>query len=207
MMYTLKFCTMLAVGGVPKTTLSDWRIIVGITLLFICFVLYARTRKRIQQNQKKFQWQASEPETVRSEGNVIYSQIQNLMAELAELSRQINGQIDTRLAKLELLIREADRKLAQLEEGSGRPVQPTAPFVNPRQSAQPKPPGSADREPRALGETFNQSTNPADLEVMQLFEKGLAPVAIAQRLNRPLGEIELILTLKGKKPKNGGKSL
>ena len=38
----------------------------------------------------------------------------NLLVELSEMARQITGQLDTRAAKLQLLIAEADQKLAQL---------------------------------------------------------------------------------------------
>src|SRR5689334_11211710 len=47
-------------------------------------------------------------------------QMQNLLVELSEMSRQISGQLDTRATKLELLIKEADDKLQQLRVASAR---------------------------------------------------------------------------------------
>ena len=38
------------------------------------------------------------------------------MARLADLSRQVNGQLDTRMAKLEKLLADADRKIENLGE-------------------------------------------------------------------------------------------
>src|SRR5437867_7083512 len=41
-------------------------------------------------------------------------QMENLLVELSEMARQITGQLDTRAAKLELLISQADERLEQL---------------------------------------------------------------------------------------------
>src|SRR5437660_11229963 len=45
----------------------------------------------------------------------VEQQMSNLLVELSEMARQITAQLDTRAAKLELLIKEADQKLAALE--------------------------------------------------------------------------------------------
>src|SRR4051794_18179720 len=42
-------------------------------------------------------------------------QMQSLLVELSEMARQITAQLDTRSQKLDLLIAEADRKLAELK--------------------------------------------------------------------------------------------
>src|SRR4051812_31106402 len=46
-------------------------------------------------------------------------QMQNLLVELSEMARQISAQLDTRTAKLELLIKEADEKLEALRTANG----------------------------------------------------------------------------------------
>ena len=52
----------------------------------------------------------------------------NLVVEMSEMARQITAQLDTRAAKLELLIKEADEKIARLgasgesTSGNGAPV-------------------------------------------------------------------------------------
>ena len=43
-------------------------------------------------------------------------QMQNLLVELSEMSRQVTSTLDTRATKLDLLIREADEKIAVLTE-------------------------------------------------------------------------------------------
>src|ERR1700722_14821931 len=42
-------------------------------------------------------------------------QMQNVLVELSEMSRQISAQLDTRAAKLEALIHEADQKIAAMK--------------------------------------------------------------------------------------------
>ncbi len=41
-------------------------------------------------------------------------EMSNLLVELSEMARQVSAQLDTRAAKLELLIKEADEKIAAL---------------------------------------------------------------------------------------------
>jgi hypothetical protein len=64
-------------------------------------------------------------------------QMQQLLVELSEMARQISAQLDTRATKLELLIKEADEKLAALE--SARKSEPLALFVPPQAPALPPP--------------------------------------------------------------------
>ena len=42
-------------------------------------------------------------------------QMQNVLVELSEMARQITAQLDTRAAKLEALIREADQRIAAMK--------------------------------------------------------------------------------------------
>ena len=61
-----------------------------------------------------------------SQHKAVERDMQNLLVELSEMSRQITAQIDTRAAKLDLLIREADEKIAELRSlAEGLPSTPT----------------------------------------------------------------------------------
>ena len=58
----------------------------------------------------------------------VEQQMTNLLVELSDMARQITAQLDTRAAKLELLIREADEKLAApllKQSGNGARTQKT----------------------------------------------------------------------------------
>jgi hypothetical protein len=119
----------------------------------------------------------------------VEQQMQNVLVEMSEMTRQIAAQLDTRAAKLEALIREADEKIAALNaspiarsgsnpaSGGRNPVVPMS---------DPPPPYSADQP----------ILDPGHALVYALADKGRSMMEIAQELNRPSGEIELILALR-----------
>jgi len=100
-------------------------------------------------------------------------QMQNVLVDMAEMARQITAQLDTRAAKLELLIKEADQKLAAL-----------------RSAAQPSP------SPQGALEMESAPPDPQHAQVYALADQGHSASQIAQQLKRPSGEIELILALR-----------
>ena len=99
--------------------------------------------------------------------------LEQLVVELQELSRQISAQIDTRFAKLEAAMRDADHRIAVLSRltGQGNP-----------------PPGHLPSE--AAGEDDRHAV------VYELADAGKSPVEIARELGRGPGEVELILKLR-----------
>jgi hypothetical protein len=105
----------------------------------------------------------------------------NLLVELSAMARQITAQIDTRSAKLELLIREADEKIAELRAAT--PSRAASPFSLAARTSQPS-------------EELDAPVNPSHAEVYALADQGRSPREIAAQLGRPDGEIELILGLR-----------
>ncbi len=106
----------------------------------------------------------------------------NLLVELSEMARQVTAQLDTRTRKLELLIQEADQRINVLKEALER-----SPSVAPdrliEEVAAPPPPV--------------ERIDPRHLEIYELADQNLSKHEIATRLNRPRGEVELILALRG----------
>jgi hypothetical protein len=125
----------------------------------------------------------------------VENQMNNVLVELARMAREITAQLDTRAVKLELLIKEADQKLAALHAAAS-PVQITAEVNN-------SPPPEnviAEEEAEAL-QTF--SDQPAARverygEIYALADEGKPANEIGRILQRPTGEIELILALRRK---------
>jgi hypothetical protein len=117
-------------------------------------------------------------------------QMQNLLVELSEMTRQISAQLDTRSQKLQLLIQDADERIAQLQqlqqmEKQGSHLQPMA-----------ESPWTAAPAPRPA-----PPADPVDEEhqkVYSLADRGQSAGDIAKELNRPRGEVELILALRPK---------
>jgi hypothetical protein len=120
-------------------------------------------------------------------------EMSNLLVELAEMSRQLGAQIDTRAARLEVLIQQADERIAILrslgEPGNGS--RDNRGVAN----------SGADRG-NVIGMTTHPESpsspmiNPAHAEVYALADQGNTLGEIAARLGRPSGEIELILALR-----------
>ena len=106
----------------------------------------------------------------------------NLLVELSEMTRQVTAQLDTRTLKLELLLKEADQRIATLEQAlkqSPPESAPPAPLSTPTEP--PAPPPKVD---------------PRHSEVYTLADQALSTQEISSRLSRPRGEIELILALR-----------
>ncbi len=109
----------------------------------------------------------------------IERQMQNALVEMAEMARQISAQIDTRAAKLEELIRQADQRIAAMK--SQPPERTSAPPALAPELSSPPEPAVAD---------------PRHAQIYALADQGHSSRDIAQQLNRPSGEIELILALR-----------
>jgi len=110
----------------------------------------------------------------------VEKQMTELIVELEKMARQMTAQLDTRSAKLEILIRDADERIAALQSASSSPTPSTALSVA-----------------RAVPNFREDLPDPRHSEVYELAESGQSPHQIAQRLGRPYGEVELILALRG----------
>ncbi len=102
-------------------------------------------------------------------------EMQNVLVEMSEMARQITAQIDTRAARLEALIRQADQRIAALNA---------------------LPPSQPETKSPALEPADSPAVDPRHAQVYALADQGRSSQEIAQELNRPSGEIELILALR-----------
>jgi hypothetical protein len=112
-------------------------------------------------------------------------QMESLLVELSEMARQITAQLDTRSAKLEALINEADEKISVLRQGG-----------HGGQGGQTPPQAMTGSAPPPQWTTA--SIDPQHEAVYALADQGKATAEIARQLNRPNGEIELILALRAR---------
>lgn len=97
--------------------------------------------------------------------------VEELMSDAEQLTRRLAATLDNKAARLERLIDEADRTLARLERATGASASPPGPALAPY----------ADGGHEAI---------------YRLADAGRAPAEIARELNRPVGQIELILNLR-----------
>ncbi len=114
------------------------------------------------------------PPSTLAQQRAVEREMSNVLVELSEMARQITAQLDTRAAKLEALIQEADQKIARLEQGSSGGGAPVVEDI---------PPPAPDSRYQMI---------------YDLADQGLSPPDIAARLEQPRGEIELILALRAR---------
>jgi hypothetical protein len=156
--------------------------------------------------------------------------MEELLLQLEDVSRRINAQVDTKFAKLEAVVRDADNRIAQLErlqgtspgprpptrkpqppsahgeasrrdEGQHEPAEFTPGLGAPSDQAPPTHHAPEDTAPAARPEPEAppppSSPGERRARILELADAGTAPMTIADMLQVPLGEVELILSLRG----------
>jgi multidrug resistance efflux pump len=164
-------------------------------IIFLGLFMMLATWRRVRRSQAHDQLTVQERvSNVMPKADGVYTQINDLMTELADLSRQINGQIDTRIAKLDLLNAQADETINHLqrllEDTQAKSTSGQMPATT---ASVPKEVRRSDAEPNQAPIESQETRN-----ILNWANQGRSPVSIAQELNRPVGEIELILALNKK---------
>jgi hypothetical protein len=144
---------------------TRWFIVVVGTLVILYAVVRPFFRKKDPLDRRPSYASLSQQRAVEK-------QMQNVLVELSEMARQITAQLDTRAAKLDALLKEADKKIEILRGGP------------PPDAAFPPPPASPE------------SLDPRHAQIYTLADQGRSVQEIAQQLDRPSGEVELILALR-----------
>jgi len=126
--------------------------------------------------RKKDPLKDSGPKLSMSQQRSVEREMSNLLVELSEMARQITGQLDTRAARLEALMQEADKKIAELKRLETVHHEPEIKPLEPKPAPIP-----------------NDARYSA---IYSLADAGHSVQEIAQQLNRPRGEVELILALR-----------
>lgn len=156
-------------------------VLIGLAVVALIYMAVIRPTMRKRQTPPS----ATPGFAALSRQRGVEQQMQSLLVELSDMARQMNAQIDSRAAKLEVLLQEADQKIASLQSTIQSPAAPIA--LNSSDSA---PPSAPSEEP--------QMPDPRHAEVYSLADQGQDAPAIANQLGRPRGEVELILALRGR---------
>ncbi len=143
----------------------------------------------------------------------------NWEVEMHDMARQLAAQLDSKIRVLEHLLHEADRAAARLEaaiaaapscapppEATGSPQRPSLPLDRPigppvSQAEALKAASSTDRAPPTPrgAESFAGPRPRADQRyepIYTLADYGYDPAEIARRTGTPVGEVQLILSLR-----------
>lgn len=173
-------------------------------VVFILFILNRNARRRrLGETRRRPDESSLEADTARVMR--LKREMEQLLVELNEFAREVNGQIDTRFRKLELSIADADRRIAELkrlrgESGAADATDDSVLRAN-REAAE----GVRDRLARARtaispapreGASRGTETVSKEDAVYQLADGGKRPIDIARVLKCTVGEVELILNLR-----------
>jgi len=170
---------ILATPLITTPQLALLGIIVAVTTIMLI-----STRRRIREARNTPRTYARELYGRLKEEKTTINEAQEVMIEMEELARHIHGRIDTRYAKLEKAIRDADERIDKLSRlvrvaQGGASVDVTAADQ------------SADPPPDKPGEVPAGHT-----DVCRLADAGLGSRDIAEEVASTIGEVELILSLR-----------
>jgi len=168
----------------PPSPATSW-IAIGIGVATIVYVAFIRPLGKKKANDP-----LSRPPGLARQRSV-ERDMSNLLVELSDMARQMTGQLDTRAARLEALMREADEKIAMLRSLQSGGGPPHGVLVEAKLLA-------ADAVPMRAAEDAAVAVDPRHAEVYDMADEGQSPQEIARQTGRPRGEIELILALRGR---------
>jgi len=166
-----------------------------LALALITASLLSMWKKRKSQRSKRVTGreqlgQLREKERVRGD-------LESLMVEVEQLARQMSAQLDAKSHRLEQLLDEADRKIAELQRSRDDHAE--------RDAADASEPGleepSMSTPPPTVGAPSPPGPDPAVRDalphrVYELADQGLAAEQIADQLDEHAGKVELILALR-----------
>ena len=165
---------------------QNYAFLLGVALLV--FIMMRLSARKKRQPGPTSQSHARDHIAKLKEEHAVKGDMRELMVELQELSRDINAQIDTRFAKLEVSIRSADERIDLLERllraADGRPTIDTV--------------VSGDDEAPRLPPAQPQAGLPESQHgrIYDLADGGRKSIQTAQETGKTPGEIELILSLR-----------
>lgn len=187
MSLTASTTSLLASSDTSVITPSQLALI-GLIIAITALMLIS-TRRKWRESQNSPRSYTRELYKRLKEEKTTISDVQEVMLELEQLARNIHGQIDTRFAKLEKAIHDADERIEQLSRliraAGGQPAIDVT--VTDKTPTGPAPDGHANDS--AVAEVPHA-------DVFRLADAGMEPAEIAKELGSPIGEVELILALR-----------
>jgi hypothetical protein len=173
--------------------LSNWLLLGGV-LAIAAVILRAQWRgRRREARQTLPSERMGRADAPHPRPHLPPEELSRWQVEMHDLARELSGRLDSKLALLEGLLREAREESARLErlldEARRAGVTEGRPFEALESHAEDA--GEAPLVP--------SSTKPRrQEEIYTLADTGHAPAEIARRLGTLVGEVELILSLRGR---------
>lgn len=172
--------------------IENWMLFAGVALMVVILLRryrrYFAQLKREQRRSKK----PSAPD-LRRDGvpgsPLIDAPVEALrwQVEMHETARELKAELDSKISVLQTLVRKADERIATLS-AAGERSQTTTSLEFASDEAAPKP---AVIPPGAPGNDALRRS------IYQLADRGWDARSIATEIERPIGDVELILSLRG----------
>ncbi len=164
----------------PLVGMSASQMVTLVAVIGSCAILLISARRRVARYRGSPRAYAREQIRQIKEERKVSREVRDVMSQLEELARQMQAQIDTRVAKLEAVTRAADGRIATLERLVHEESSPPRAERLVATDAEEPP---ASRPARHAGRCRL---------VQHLAGAGLSSVEIAHRTGIPTGEVELI---------------
>lgn len=179
----------VALASTSQLTETPALMLMGLSIVVILYLTFRKRRKSDPLGALPFR-------TSLQQQKALERDMQNVVVELSEMTRQMSAQLETRSAKLDLLIQEADQKIARLDAAIAAVESDT-----PKRSTLIDMPSSAPTKTpmKSPGlRLVKDDTEDRWAEVYALADQGFSTSQIASKLNRPEGEVDLILHIRPK---------
>ena len=189
------FILLLLGAGDPSTLgpFSKGTLVVILLIVAASAVILIRTRQKIRAAQRRSGPQVRELYDRIGEEQSRRRDLDETILQLDQLARQVGAMIDTKYAKLEAVIRDADQRIAQLSKLTGASLTSGAATLDVTV-------GNADLTgesgPGEDGAGTPEVKDDHRTVIYRLADEGKSALTIAQALDQPTGEVELILALR-----------
>lgn len=165
--------------------IENWMLFAGVSLMVVIMLrrywrYYGKLKRKNRQEERA-------RSTLKRDG-VAHSPLLDAppetlrwQVEMHDTARELKAELDTKIGVLQTLVRMADERIAQLSIATERQRTATAPPGHVREHVHPSgPPGN---------ESLRRS-------VFELADRGWDARAIAAEIERPVGDVEMILSLR-----------
>jgi hypothetical protein len=190
---------------------GQWAVI-ALGVLTVVYVAVIRPMRKGRKDPLEKMQKGSGPSSALAQQRALERDMAAVLVEYEQMIRRMTAQLDTRAAKLQLLIEEADGKLLQLKQATA-PAPPDgsngshsrgsgdassalgrSPYISTDASTGHAGPVSPMENGHADGDP--QDAPGSHAAVYDLADRGRSLRQIAEELDRPDGEVELILALR-----------
>ena len=155
--------------------------IAAVGILFIIMAMFSlgRARKRTSSSRDS----ARDHVDRARDRQGVRDDLEALMVDINRMARDLGGQLDAKIIRIEKANEEAEERIAQLQALRDSLNDPSTM-------------GQPNADHLVTPQAGPDQTDPLTQQIYQLADQGKGPAAIAQELDEHVGKIELILALR-----------